>query len=351
MIKFALIGCGRIALRHAELLGNETFAAAELVSVCDVDTSKASALGRRFKVPYFSDYHQMLQSVETDVVVILTESGNHALHALDISSHRKHLIIEKPIGLNISQVENMIDVYQRIGKNIFVVKQNRLNVPIVRLREALDSGRFGRLVFGSIRVRWCRDETYYSQAKWRGTWSLDGGVLTNQASHHIDLLLWMMGPVESVHARGITALSKIDAEDTAVVSLKFVNGALGVIEATSATRPRDIEGSISILGERGIVEVGGFAVNKIKVWEFSESCDSDHETVERYSTNPPDVYGFGHRSYYEHVIRCLNGGQSQVVDGNEAIKSLKLLHSIYVSIEEEREVFLKEGAISARLGN
>ena len=163
----------------------------------------------------------------------------------------------------------MIEACDKHGVKLFVVKQNRFNVPVVQLRKALDQGRFGKLIMGTVRVRWCRPQAYYDQDSWRGTWAYDGGVLTNQASHHVDLLEWMMGDVESVFAKSKHALADIEAEDTAVVILKFRNGALGVIEATTAIRPKDLEGSISILGETGSVEVGGFAVNEMKTWNFS----------------------------------------------------------------------------------
>ena len=165
--------------------------------------------------------------------------------------------------------------------------------------------RFGRLILGTVRVRWCREQSYYDQDAWRGTWAYDGGVLANQASHHIDMLEWFFGDVVSVHARAITALVKIEAEDTAIATLKFRNGALGIIEATTAVRPKDLEGSLSILGEKGAVEIAGFAVNQIRHWRFVDELGSDKEVIENYSVNPPNVYGFGHQAYYEHVVDCL----------------------------------------------
>src|SRR5687767_13141046 len=172
----------------------------------------------------------------------------------------------------------------------------------MKLRAALEAGRFGKLVMGTVRVRWCRPQSYYDQDPWRGTWALDGGVLSNQASHHVDLLEWMMGEVDSVFAKSATALVNIEAEDTAVVLLRFRSGALGVIEATTAARPKDLEGSISILGERGTVEIGGFAVNEMKIWNFTSEEPGDRDVMQKYSVNPPNVYGFGHQAYYEHVV-------------------------------------------------
>ena len=218
------------------------------------------------------------------------------------------------------------------------------------LREALESGRFGRLVLGTVRVRWCRTQAYYDQDSWRGTWAMDGGVLANQASHHVDMLEWMMGKVDAVYAVGATALVSIEAEDTAVVTLQFASGALGVIEATTATRPTDLEGSISILGEKGAVEIAGFAVNEMRTWNFAEPVPGDAEVRERFSVNPPNVYGFGHLAYYDHVVHCVLENGPQLVDGAEGRKSLELITAIYRSMETGLPVRLKEAPERCRLG-
>jgi predicted dehydrogenase len=205
-------------------------------------------------------------------------------------------------------------------------------------------------VLGTVRVRWCRKQEYYDQASWRGTWALDGGVVSNQASHHVDLLEWMMGPVETVFAKSATALVDIEAEDTAVVVLRFRNGALGVIEATTAARPVDLEGSISILGELGTVEIGGFAVNELKTWRFGKAQAGDDLVTSEFSVNPPNVYGFGHQAYYEHVVRGIHQGASGLVDGLEGRKSLELISAIYESIETGQEIPLRFRAKRCKLG-
>ena len=266
MLRFALMGCGRIAKRHSDLLGTKQIDGAELACVCDIVPEKARAIGERFNIPWYTDVVTMMEEQSPDVVSILTESGRHAEHVVQLAPFGKHLLVEKPMALTLADADSMIAACNAAGIKLFVVKQNRFNVPVVKLREALEDGRFGRLVMGTVRVRWSRNQAYYDQDSWRGTWKLDGGVLTNQASHHVDLLEWMMGPVRSVFAKTTTALVNIEAEDTAVVVLEFASGALGIIEATTAVRPKDLEGSISLLGERGSVEIGGFAVNKLKVW-------------------------------------------------------------------------------------
>jgi predicted dehydrogenase len=221
---------------------------------------------------------------------------------------------------------------------------------VQKLRSALDEGRFGKLVMGTVRVRWCRTQKYYDQDAWRGTWAMDGGVFTNQASHHIDLLEWMLGEPESVFAKSRTALVDIEAEDTGVAIIKFRNGALGVIEATTATRPKDLEGSISILGEKGTVEISGFAVNEMKVWNFTERKDEDSLVLDNYRQNPPNVYGFGHVAYLEHVVDAILHGKKALVDGLEGRKSLELITALYESIETGREVFLRFRPQQCRLG-
>jgi predicted dehydrogenase len=350
MLKFALVGCGRISKRHSELLGNLQIQGASLAAVCDLVEDKASKIAQQFSVPSFTDMHEMMQKVAIDVVVVLTESGNHAEHVVALAPYGKHIVVEKPMALTLDDADAMIRACDKADIKLFVVKQNRFNVPVVKTYQALKAGRFGKLVLGTVRVRWCRPQSYYDQAPWRGTWALDGGVLANQASHHVDLLEWMMGEVESVSAMGSTALAKIEAEDTAVVTLRFKNGALGVIEATTATRPKDLEGSLSILGEGGTVEIGGFAVNQMKVWNFVEPEAGDEDVKGKYSVNPPSVYGFGHQAYYEHIVDCILNNTQQLVDGLEGRKSLELISAIYESIETGREVPLRFRAKQCRLG-
>lgn len=350
MLKFAIVGCGRISKRHAELLGGARIPGASLAAVCDLVEERARSLGEKYQVPWFTEMHQMMQSVNPDVVSVLTESGLHAEHVIALSRYGKHIVVEKPMALTLADADAMIRACDENRCKLFVIKQNRFNVPVLKLREALDTGRFGKLVMGTVRVRWCRPQSYYDQDAWRGTWALDGGVLTNQASHHVDLLEWMMGEVESVYAMSSRALANIEAEDTAVVTLRFANGALGVIEATTAVRPVDLEGSLSILGEGGSVEIGGFAVNQLKVWNFVEPSAEDARVKEEFSVNPPNVYGFGHQAYYEHAVDCITHDRRHLVDGLEGRKSLELINAIYESIETGREVQMRFRPRFCKLG-
>ena len=350
MLRVGLIGCGRISKRHSELLGNKQIKNAVLAAVCDIDVQKAEYIGSQYKIPVYSDMDTMMQNEHLDIVVILTESGNHAKHVIRVAKYGCHIMVEKPMALTLQDADQMIQACDEHGARLFVVKQNRFNVPVQKLREAYEKRRFGKLILGTVRVRWCRDQKYYDQDKWRGTWKMDGGVLANQASHHIDLLEWMMGDVESVFAKSTTALVDIEAEDTAIVVLKFVNGALGIIEATTAVRPKDLEGSLSVLGSEGTVEIGGFAVNQLLHWNFTHAEGGDDNVISQYSENPPNVYGYGHKAYYDHVVDSILNNKQQLVDGLEGRKSLEVILSIYESIETGREVIVRFQPNKCKLG-
>lgn len=343
MTGFALVGCGRITRKHAGLLGNGEIEDARLVCVCDSIEERARKYGEEFGVPWYTDMHAMMEAEQqaVDVVSILTDSGSHASLCLELVQYGKHICVEKPMALRIEDAEQMIRACAEAGVRLFVVKQNRYNLPVMKLREALTGGRFGKLVMGTVRVRWCRTQEYYDQDQWRGTWAYDGGVIANQASHHIDLLTYMMGDVESVFAYTATRLVNIEADDTAVAVLKFTSGALGVIEATTATRPKDLEGSISILGEKGTVEIGGFAVNEMKTWNFAEAAAGDDKVLTEFKENPPNVYGFGHKRYLNDMVAAIRDNRGGVVDGLEGIKSLTLIQAMYESMETGREVTLR----------
>ncbi|RMH56449.1 MAG: gfo/Idh/MocA family oxidoreductase [Candidatus Hydrogenedentota bacterium] len=342
-MRFALIGCGRIAFRHVEAL--REIPEARLVAVCDLKSERAEAYAKEEGIPAYTNYHEMLSREEIDVVNIITPSGMHAEHALDVMRrYRKHVVVEKPMALRIEDAEEMIGTAEKEGVQLHVVMQNRFNKAVQKIREAVDENRFGRMVLGTVRLRWCRPQRYYDRDPWRGTWAFDGGALTNQAVHHIDLLQWMMGEVEEVSAAAQTRLVDVEVEDTAVAWLRFSNGALGAIEATTAARPDDFEASISLLGEHGTVVAEGASVNRITLWTFT---DID---VEEFSEAPPNVYGFGHNVLLANVTDSVLGRARPLVDGLEGIKPLRLLHAIYSSIEQNARVRLDQNPRSRRLG-
>jgi predicted dehydrogenase len=320
-----------------------------LVAVCDLVAERARETAEPLGIPYYLDALEMVKREKPDVVSILTDSGSHPRIGALLAPHVPVVVVEKPMALTLEDADHLIETCEAHGTRLFVVKQNRFNPAIKQLRRAVDQGRFGKMVLGTVRIRWSRGQDYYDQASWRGTWKLDGGVFTNQASHHIDLLQWLLGPVESVKAYISTRLVNIEAEDTGVAVLKFKGGALGVVEATTATRPKDLEGSISVLGEKGSVVVGGFSVNRMVTWNFAEPAVEDQE-AQMAITDPPNVYGFGHQPFYEDVIACLDSGRRSMLDGPEGRKSLEIINALYESAFTGREVHLHYVPQSVPLG-
>lgn len=345
-IRFSIIGCGRISYRHIEAI--QANPDAQLVALCDLNLEKAKERNKGVNVKIYQNYNEMLQIEDIDVVCVMTPSGMHAEHAIDvINKYKKHVVVEKPMCLRISEGQRLIDAARASNVRLFVVHQNRFNKAIQKIKTAIDNNSFGKIVLGTIRIRWSRGQAYYDRDPWRGTWALDGGALTNQAIHHLDLLQWLVGSVHSVSAIGATQLVNVEVEDTACAWLKFKNGALGAIEVTTATRPlnKDLEASISILGENGVVIVEGASVNKLSTWTFSEIDLSE------YSEDPPNVYGFGHSQIINNVVDTLMNDGSPLVKGEDAINSIRLLHALYRSIETGgKEVCMDDNLISERFG-
>ena len=345
-IKFAIIGCGRIAYRHIEAI--QANPETEVVALCDLNLERAKERAAGLPLNLYQNYHEMLRKEAIDVVCIMTPSGMHAEHALDVmTSFKKHVVIEKPIALKISDGKALIETARKLNLEVFAVHQNRFNKAIQKIKTAIDGNYFGRIALATIRIRWSRGQAYYDRDPWRGIWALDGGALTNQAIHHIDLLRWLAGDVESVSAIGATQFVNVEVEDTATAWIKFKNGALGSIEVTTAARPlnNDLEASISILGEKGAAIVEGTAVNKLTQWTFEPVNPAD------FSEDPPNVYGFGHDLILQNVVDTLRGHAEPVINAEDALKTLRLLHAIYRSIElKGKEVFLSDEPVSSKLG-
>jgi UDP-N-acetyl-2-amino-2-deoxyglucuronate dehydrogenase len=327
-LRVALVGCGRISRNHFDALAR--IDDLRLVAVCDVAPDRARAAGEQQVVPWFARYDEMLRSVECDAVTICTPSGLHPQHGIAAARAGRHVISEKPMAISLVDADALVQACDEAGVRLFVVKQNRLNPPIQLLKRAIDKGRFGRIWTANCTVRWTRPQDYYDQAPWRGTWEFDGGAFMNQASHYVDLIQWLVGPVESVMAQTATLARRIEAEDTGAAVLRFRSGAIGVLEVTMLTYPRNLEGSITILGEHGTVKIGGTAVNRVEHWQFAD-YDDDDKLVETASTNPPTVYGFGHEGYYRNVVSALRGEAAPDTDGRAGRKSLELILGIYES--------------------
>jgi UDP-N-acetyl-2-amino-2-deoxyglucuronate dehydrogenase len=349
-VRFALVGCGNIAKKHAHVLHN-TLDEAEIGAFVDTDVSKAQELSSKFGPPAFDSVRGMMREVgdRIDVISVLTPSGAHCRNVLDLVEYSRPLVVEKPMALRLEDADRMIEACDVHGVKLFVVHQNRYNPPIMKAREALDQGRFGRLVLGTVRLRWTRDQAYYDSAAWRGTWAHDGGVFMNQAAHHVDMLTWFMGNVESVRSMAATRLVNIEAEDTGVAVLRFNSGALGVLEATTAARPKDLEGSISILGEKGSVVIGGFFMNELVTWNFQDHQPIDDVVFEQYGKNPTAM-GHNLGEYLRGVIASLQTKKAGLVDGLEGRKSLELITALYESIETNTDVQLRFRPKKCRLG-
>lgn len=334
-VRVALVGCGRISKNHLDAI--DKVPEFELVSVADSDLARATSSAAERGVPAFGSLEEMLLGVPSDVVAICTPSGLHPAHGMAAARAGRHVVTEKPMAISLAGADELVQACDAAGVHLFVVKQNRLNPPIQLLKRAIDKARFGRIFMANVTVRWTRPQEYYDAESWRGTWEFDGGAIMNQASHYVDLLQWLVGPVESVMAKTATQARRIEAEDSGVAVLKFRSGALGVVEVSVLTYPRNLEGSITILGEKGSVKIGGTAVNRVEHWQF-DSYDDDDKLIDAASTNPPTVYGFGHEGYYRNLLPVLRGTAKPDTDGRAGRKSLELILGIYESAKTGREV-------------
>jgi UDP-N-acetyl-2-amino-2-deoxyglucuronate dehydrogenase len=343
--KVAIIGCGRIAGHHCRaIVATEGL---ELAAVCDLKIEKANAYHDEFGVPAFSNYHTMLSEIiDIDMVAIITPSGMHLEHSLDILTiYKKHIIVEKPTFMKPSELNEAYRVAEKFDLKIFPVFQNRYNLAVQRVREALIKGELGDIRVIGVRVRWCRPQRYYDLAAWRGTLSHDGGALSNQGIHHVDLLRYLGGEVMKVNATMRTLGVNIEAEDTIVSSFTYENKAVGTLEVTTAARPDDFEASISIIGSKGLAQIGGIAVNELQI--FTPDIDACKKYSEDFSVC---IYGEGHYVLYKDIFRSMNKGVPYTVSQDDCLKSLKLLHAFYRSDEKNDWQEVNEVGESARLG-
>ena len=337
-VRFALVGCGRISKNHIEALARHA-GRAEWVGVCDTNAAALASAAATTGVPGFSSLAALLAGCEPDVVVLASPSGLHSQQAIEVARAGRHVLTEKPMATKFDEGMAMVRACRDAGVKLFVVKQNRLNATVQLVKRAIEQGRFGRIFMSTVNVFWTRPQSYYDAAKWRGRWDLDGGAFMNQASHYVDLLDWLVGPVDNVHAYTATLGRDIEAEDTGVMSLRLRHGGLASINVTMLTYPQNLEGSITILGEKGTVKIGGTAVNKIEHWQFAEPHDDD-DAVKAASYETGSVYGFGHAAYYDNVIKTLRGEGDAAVDGYEGLRSLEILVAAYRSARDGQRVGL-----------
>ena len=336
-IRIAIVGCGRISKNHFGSIEKHADQL-DLVSVCDVNCQVLQEHQEKYKVPGYVCLEDMLKTEQIDLLVISTPSGQHPEQAMFAARYGVNVMTEKPMATRWQDGMRMVKACDEAGVRLFVVKQNRRNTTLQLLKRAVEEKRFGKIHMVHLNVFWTRPQSYYDQGKWRGTWEFDGGAFMNQASHYVDLLDWLIGPVEKVQAM-MSTTRDIEVEDTGVLNVRWRNGVLGSMSVTMLTYPKNLEGSITILGDKGSVKVGGVAVNDIQHWDFADEKDYDQE-IKRANYETTSVYGFGHPLYYKNVIDVLRGEAEPETDGREGLKSLELLIAVYLSARDGKTVSL-----------
>lgn len=337
-IRMALVGCGRIAANHFGAMEQHA-EEVEIVDVCDVNRDALEKAVQRTGAMGHLSLTEMLKVTSADFVVLATPSGLHSEQAIDVAGSGRHVLTEKPMATRWHDGLRMVRACDTAGVRLFVVKQNRRNATLQLLKRAVEQKRFGRIYMVNINVFWTRPQEYYDSAKWRGTWEFDGGAFMNQSSHYVDLLDWLIGPIESIQAYMATLERDIEVEDSGVLSIRWRSGALGSMNVTMLTYPKNLEGSITILGEKGTVRVGGVAVNEIQHWEFADSRPEDEQIASaNYETT--SVYGFGHPLFYDNVIKVMRGEAEPETDGREGLKSLETLIAAYLSARDGKRIAL-----------
>jgi UDP-N-acetyl-2-amino-2-deoxyglucuronate dehydrogenase len=336
-LRFGLIGCGRVAPRHAQSM--QQLAGVTLAAVADNKYSRAEHFAHEYDAEPYENYHDLLARDDIDAVSICVPSGLHAQIALDALAAGKHVLVEKPIAIELADADQMIQSARSRNLKLGVVLQNRYNPPMQQLRALIDQERLGRLHLGNACVRWFRPQSYYEDG-WHGTWAMDGGALMNQSIHHIDALQWFMGPVESVFAYTATRVHQMEAEDVGVAVVRFSSGALATIEGSTLTWPQNLEGSIAIFGDRGSVKIGGTALNRIALWKVDGELEQEAEILTSQRVDPPSVYGYSHREVVRDFAHAVLEDVAVGTPGEEARKSLALVLAIYESARLGKEIYL-----------
>lgn len=346
--RVGVLGCGRVSARYREVLGRELSDRLEVVAAADLDPAKATAFTQAVGGKAVHSIPELIAE-HPEIVCVLTESGNHARHALELIAAGINVVVEKPVALRPEDAEQVRDAAAARGVMCAVIKQNRYNPAMRFVRSMVDEGRIGRLVTAGIRVHWSRHQDYYDDP-WHGRWAMDGGVLAQQAIHHLDALQWLGGPIDAVCAAGAAILNRLEAEDTAIGLVRFKSGALGTIEATTSARDEDFEASLHLVGERAMAKIGGRALNRIELWRPVEPRQGDERAAETYSQDVPTSYGLGHGPLLGEVLDALEKGDRPPIDVDEALGSLRLVHALYASMESGGWVRLDDMPTSSRLG-
>ena len=349
-IRIAVIGCGRVAQHYRRVLDSGVVSGWKMVGFCDVLEDRLADFARHFDGRAFTRHEEMLDQCRPDLVLVLTPSGLHYEQTRMVLEHGLNVLVEKPITMRPSEARELSALAREKGVMYGVAFQNRLNPAIRCLQRAVTANRFGKIVTATIRLRWCRQQGYYEDG-WHGTWAQDGGVINQQAIHHVDALNWLLGPVDSVCAATANRLNRLEAEDTMVAAVRFASGALGTIEATTAARPEDFEASLSVVGEKGLALIGGIALNKVETWRFVDPVPEDAEAPHQYSQEVPNGYGLSHGPLLQQIIESLRMGSTVApIGADEAIRTTELVHALYRSSEVGGWVALADNPESEYLG-
>lgn len=349
-IRIAAVGCGRVAQHYWKILDSGVVTGWNMVGFCDLIEDRAKAFADHFQAEAFTDCVDMLNRCRPDLLIVLTPSGLHAEHARAALERGVHVLAEKPISLLPAQARELDELARSKNLMYGVAFQNRLNPAICCLQRALEAGRFGKIVTATIRLRWCRYQDYYEDG-WHGTWAQDGGVINQQAIHHVDALRWLLGPVQAVCATTANRLNELEAEDTMIAAVRFEDGALGTIEATTAARPEDFEASLSVVGEKGMALIGGIALNEVQTWRFVEPLPEDENAPAEFSQAVPTGYGLSHGPLLQLVVDALREGRIESpVSAAEGIATTELVHALYKSTETRQWVSLDTKPLSSLLG-
>ena len=339
-LHFGIIGCGRIAPRHGNALQDiQDEYNVRLIAACDVIESRVQHFSSKFSCASYTDYHELLDRPDIDVVSICLPSGLHGEVGRAAARAGKHVLVEKPIAVTLEDADSLIETAESAGITLGVVLQNRFNPPMRELRRVVDDGLLGRIILGNATVRWYRPQEYYEDG-WHGTWKMDGGALMNQSIHHIDALQWLMGDVESVFTYSGTLAHRMEAEDIGVAVVRFKSGSLATVEGSTVTYPENLEGSVALFGERGSVKVGGTALNRRVMWKIAGQIEHEHEILTLETIDPPTIYGFSHREQIIELVNAIREGRQPSTHGREARRSLALVTAMYESSRTRREVFL-----------
>ena len=329
-IKFAVVGCGHIGKRHAEMIGRDS--GAELVALCDI-LPKQQLNIVQYEVPFFTSIDSLLNStIDIDVINICTPNGYHAAIAIQALETNHHVVIEKPMALNTNDAENVLHTALMKGKQIFGVMQNRYSPPSVWIKDMVDSGRLGSIYMVQLNCYWNRDDRYYKPGNWHGTASLDGGTLFTQFSHFIDIMYWLFGDITNIKAsfNDFCHQHSTDFEDSGNVSFNFINGGMGSINYSTAIWDKNLESSITIIAEKGSIKIGGQYMNEV------EYCNVKNYTMpELAPTNPGNDYGAykgsaqNHNYVIENVVKTLNGKGAISTNALEGLKVVDIIQRIY----------------------